>query len=94
MYWPLAMLPLRRSNGTHWSRKTDSPDHSGTSFVSGTECGNPNSDSIAAIFGHEASLTQCIFNLLCNAIKFVPKGTKPHIQIWTEPMEELCAALG
>ena len=42
---------------------------------------------LLAISGHEASLTQCIYNLLCNAVKFVPKGTKPQIQIWTEPIE-------
>jgi PAS domain S-box-containing protein len=37
--------------------------------------------------GHEASLTQCIYNLLSNAIKFVPQGRKPHVRIWTEPVE-------
>jgi PAS domain S-box-containing protein len=37
--------------------------------------------------GHEASLTQCIYNLLSNATKFVPKAVKPHIRIWTEPLE-------
>jgi signal transduction histidine kinase len=37
--------------------------------------------------GHEAALTQCIYNLLNNAIKFVPKAIKPHIRIWTEPFE-------
>jgi PAS domain S-box len=42
---------------------------------------------LLTFMGHEASLTQCIYNLLNNAIKFVPKGTKPHIQIWTEPFE-------
>jgi signal transduction histidine kinase len=42
---------------------------------------------LLGILGHEASLTQCIYNLLSNAIKFVPNGTKPHIQIWTEPVE-------
>jgi PAS domain S-box-containing protein len=36
--------------------------------------------------GHEASLTQCVYNLFSNAIKFVPNGTKPHIRIWTEPL--------
>jgi len=42
---------------------------------------------LLAILGHEASLTQCIYNLLCNAVKFVPNGTKPQIQIRTEPLE-------
>src|SRR6266850_2436850 len=39
------------------------------------------------ILGNEASLTQCIYNLLCNAVKFVPKGTRPQIQIWAEPLD-------
>lgn len=37
--------------------------------------------------GHETSLTQCIYNLFSNAIKFIPKDTKAHITIWTEPFE-------
>lgn len=36
------------------------------------------------VLGHEASLTQCISNLLGNAIKFVAPGTNPRVKIWTE----------
>jgi PAS domain S-box-containing protein len=35
--------------------------------------------------GHEAYLTQCITNLLDNAVKFVPPGTQPQVRIWAEP---------
>jgi len=34
--------------------------------------------------GHAASLTQCITNLLDNALKFVPKGVKPQVHVRTE----------
>jgi len=34
--------------------------------------------------GQQASLTQCITNLLDNAVKFVPPGTLPKIHIWGE----------
>jgi signal transduction histidine kinase len=37
------------------------------------------------VMGHEASLIQCISNLVGNAIKFVLPGVKPRIRIWTEP---------
>jgi signal transduction histidine kinase len=36
------------------------------------------------VMGHEASLAQCFFNLLSNALKFVPPGKKPHVIIRTE----------
>jgi signal transduction histidine kinase len=35
------------------------------------------------VLGHEAALTQCISNLLANAVKFVPAGTEPRIRVWT-----------
>lgn len=40
-------------------------------------------NSLPPVLGHEASLTQCISNLLANAVKFVPPGRQPHIRIWT-----------
>jgi PAS domain S-box-containing protein len=36
------------------------------------------------VLGHEAYLTQCISNLLGNAVKFVPPGVLPEIRIRTE----------
>jgi PAS domain S-box-containing protein len=36
------------------------------------------------VMGHEASLIQCLSNLIGNAVKFVLPGSKPHINIWTE----------
>jgi PAS domain S-box-containing protein len=37
--------------------------------------------------GNESSLTQCITNLLENAVKFVPPGAKPRVRIYTERNE-------
>jgi PAS domain S-box-containing protein len=34
--------------------------------------------------GHEAYLTQCITNLLDNAVKFVAPGAKPRVRVWSE----------
>jgi PAS domain S-box-containing protein len=39
------------------------------------------------IMGVEAYLTQCVSNLLENGSKFVAKGTKPHIEVWSESAE-------
>lgn len=36
------------------------------------------------VLGHHAFLTQCISNILANAIKFVAPGQTPHVKIWTE----------
>lgn len=36
------------------------------------------------VIGNEAYLTQCITNLLGNAVKFVPEGRHPVVRIWTE----------
>lgn len=35
--------------------------------------------------GHEPSICQIVSNLLDNAVKFVPKGIRPHIRVWSEP---------
>jgi signal transduction histidine kinase len=42
-------------------------------------------EPIPAVLGNEAMLTQIFSNLIGNAIKFVPAGTKPRIRIWAEP---------
>jgi signal transduction histidine kinase len=34
------------------------------------------------VFGNKASLSQCVSNLLINAIKFVAPGTKPLVKVW------------
>ncbi len=36
------------------------------------------------VLAHEPSLSQAITNLLANAIKFVPPGAMPKVQVWTE----------
>jgi len=36
------------------------------------------------VIGHEASLTQCMMNLIANAVKFVRRGEVPHVQIFAE----------
>jgi signal transduction histidine kinase len=33
---------------------------------------------------NQAALTQCLSNLIGNAIKFVAPGVKPKVRIWTE----------
>lgn len=37
------------------------------------------------VLGHEALLTQCVSNLLGNAVKFVRAGVRPMVKIGTEP---------
>jgi signal transduction histidine kinase len=39
---------------------------------------------LLSVFGHEASLSQAISNLLNNAIKFVPSGKTPQVRVRTE----------
>jgi signal transduction histidine kinase len=39
---------------------------------------------IPPVRGHEGSLTQCVSNLLGNAVKFVAPGVTPSIEIWSE----------
>lgn len=40
------------------------------------------------MLGHEASFTQCLTNLVENAVKFVPQGRKPRVRIWSEQVED------
>lgn len=38
------------------------------------------------MLGHEASLSQCLTNLLGNAVKFVELGVVPRIRVWTQEL--------
>jgi signal transduction histidine kinase len=40
--------------------------------------------TLPVVWGSEASLAQCVSNLLTNAVKFVAPGVKPQIKIWAE----------
>lgn len=40
------------------------------------------------VLANEAALTQCLSNLLGNAIKFVPSGVKPHVVVSAESYQE------
>jgi signal transduction histidine kinase len=40
------------------------------------------------VLGHDASLTQCVTNLLDNAVKFVRRGEKPRVRIHSERTEK------
>lgn len=44
---------------------------------------------IPAVMGHEAYLTQCVSNLLANAVKFVPPGRTPHVVVRCEQRGEI-----
>ena len=39
---------------------------------------------LPAVIGHAAALTQCLSNLLGNAVKFVALGTQPSVRVWAE----------
>jgi PAS domain S-box-containing protein len=41
-------------------------------------------DPLAPVMGHAASLTQCLTNLLDNAVKFVVPGKHPQVRVYTE----------
>ncbi len=40
-------------------------------------------EPLLPVTGHELSLSQCLGNLLTNAVKFVPPGVKPRIRVFT-----------
>ncbi len=42
---------------------------------------------LPSVWGNEAFLTQCLSNLLGNAVKFHAKGTTPKVRIWAETHE-------
>ena len=44
--------------------------------------------TLAKVTGNEALLAQCVTNLLSNGTKFISPGTMPHMEIWSEPMDE------
>ena len=39
---------------------------------------------LAPVVGNKTVLRQILFNIVSNALIYVPRGTAPHIQIWTE----------
>ncbi|MES2694452.1 MAG: PAS domain S-box protein [Verrucomicrobiota bacterium] len=39
---------------------------------------------LLAVIGHDASLTQCLTNLLDNAVKFVAAGAQPVVRVYTQ----------
>ena len=39
---------------------------------------------LPTVLANKAGLTQCFSNLLCNAVKFVPRGQLPRVLIWAE----------
>jgi len=41
------------------------------------------SNPLLPVLGHPALITQCISNLLGNAIKFVKRGAQPKVKVWT-----------
>lgn len=49
---------------------------------------------LPAVMGHQQMLVQVITNLLTNAIKFVPAGTQPQVQILAERVESPPRRLG
>jgi PAS domain S-box-containing protein len=40
------------------------------------------------VLANEAALTQCLSNLIGNAIKFVKPGSAPQVTIWSEPAQD------
>ena len=42
-------------------------------------------ESFRIVLANDAALTQCLSNLIGNAVKFVPPNTKPRVKIWAAP---------
>jgi PAS domain S-box-containing protein len=42
-------------------------------------------EPLADVWANPTALDQVLTNLLSNALKFVAKGVRPHVTIWTEP---------
>ena len=43
--------------------------------------------TIPVVFANEALLSQCVSNLLTNAVKFVAPGAQPKVRIWSESLD-------
>jgi signal transduction histidine kinase len=43
--------------------------------------------TLPKVWGNAAALTQCLSNLLGNAVKFVAPGTQPIVRVWSESMD-------
>jgi signal transduction histidine kinase len=41
-------------------------------------------EPLPKVMGHRATLAQVVMNLLTNAVKFVPPGAQPRVQVWAE----------
>jgi PAS domain S-box-containing protein len=46
------------------------------------------SGTFPLVKANEATLTQCVSNLLGNAVKFVAPGVSPHVRVWAEARGE------
>ncbi len=44
---------------------------------------------LPVVMAHEATLGQCLANLLSNSLKFVPAGVAPRVRFWAEPREPI-----
>ena len=41
-------------------------------------------EPLVSVNAHPATLKRMLSNLITNALKFVPPGTRPHVRVWTE----------
>ncbi|WP_026840198.1 sensor histidine kinase [Citrifermentans bremense] len=47
-------------------------------------------DHLPDVVGHHTVLVQVVLNIMGNAIKFVPKGVVPELEVWAEDMDGEC----